>query len=184
MEIDARSGSKIIVITGGFSVGKTSLCRRLVNEYKLAGKSVVGLLSPARFEDGKKTGIETLDIASGQSRLLASSTVGELHGLDFGIWTFDTQVITWANTCLKKITSTDVIMIDEIGPLEFNEGKGWQAVFDVIKLSKFQQAIIVIRPGFLERFKQMGFLFSTFWIKNGCTEDDLIQDFFLGEEKE
>ena len=102
---------------------------------------VAGLLSPAVMQDGQKTGIFLEDLNSGEQRLLAidpltphanfvraSSPFGRgesVHTFPVGKWLFDPQVLRWGNAVLASCPPCDLLIVDELGPLEFNVGKGW-----------------------------------------------------------
>jgi nucleoside-triphosphatase THEP1 len=151
----------IIVVTGWREVGKTTFCQQAIDEYQKAGLKVSGLLSPARFQDSKRTGIQALNLAGGESRLLASLVPGEISGLQFGPWTFDPDVFAWGNDCLRETSGTDVLVIDELGPLEFDQKNGWITGLDILKRCEYQLALIVIRPEYVDAFSKMGLHFQT-----------------------
>jgi hypothetical protein len=44
--------------------------------------------------------------------------------------------------------------VDELGPLEFRLGKGWQAGLDILDSGQYCLAFTVIRPEFLPLAKQ------------------------------
>lgn len=145
----------ILVISGGRGVGKTTFCRQLVELGRALNLDVAGLLSPARFstEPLLKTGIEVEDLRTGQRRLLASSLENELNGVKLGDWTFDDQAIEWGNRLLGTAAPCDLLVIDELGPLEFDRNQGWSVSFDVLDARLYRLAVIVVRPEYLERVK-------------------------------
>jgi nucleoside-triphosphatase THEP1 len=55
----------------------------------------------------------------------------------------------------------DVLVIDELGPLEFDLQTGWTASFEVLRRKRYRLALIVIRPECLDAFSNMGFVFQT-----------------------
>ena len=152
---------EIVVVTGWRNVGKTNYCKQAVSVYRTAGLSVAGLLSLGRFDGKQKTGFFAFDIASGESRLVASSIPGEISGIQLGTWTFDTQVFAWENCCLQQVDGADVLVLDELGPLEFERQIGWMISFELLRKKNYRLALVVIRPEFLEFFSRMGFVFQT-----------------------
>lgn len=152
---------EIVVVSGWRDVGKTSYCQRAVDAYRAAGHTVHGLLSPGRFEQQKKTGFFAQDLRSRETRLVASAIPAELDGIQLGPWTFDEQVIAWGNRCLQQADGSDVLVIDELGPLEFNRQIGWMASFDLLRRKNYRLALVVIRPECLADFSEMGFVFQT-----------------------
>lgn len=150
----------ILVVTGWRGVGKTTYCQKAVERYHKAGLKVSGLLSPARFENGQKNGIFAIDLSSHESQLAASLVPGEMNGIRFGPWTFDTNVLEWGNKRLLQMTRSDVMVIDELGYLEFDLKTGWTASFEVLHKNNYQLAIVVIRPECIDAFGNMGFDFQ------------------------
>lgn len=136
----------LFVLTGSRGSGKTTLCRRLAELKTAEGWRVTGLLSPARLEGKEKTGIEALNLRTGESRLLASRKAGELSGFRFGEWDFDPAVLAWGNQVLEDSIPTDLLIVDEIGPLEFNLATGWMMAFDVLAQNQYRAALVVVRP--------------------------------------
>ncbi len=163
MDLTPISGpGKLLVVTGWRGVGKTTYCQQVAAEYRQAGRKVSGLLSPARFDQKQKNGIFVQDLVSCEIRLAASSVPGEIRpGLSLGNWTFDPQIFTWGNHCLRQVVETDLLVIDELGPLEFNRQTGWIASFEVLRRAHYQLALVVIRPECVDAFSNLGFVFQT-----------------------
>jgi nucleoside-triphosphatase THEP1 len=69
-------------------------------------------------------------------------------------------VLEWGNLRLTQSVKTDLLMIDELGPLEFERQMGWTASFDLLKSGQFGIAMVVIRPECLAAFSQMGFAYQ------------------------
>ena len=143
---------KILLISGWRGVGKTLLCQRLVTAARAAGWDVAGLLSPARVVAGEKTGIEVEDLRSGQQYLLASRLAEELQGTRLGPWTFNDEKFAWGNQVLRSAVPCDILVIDELGPLEFDFGQGWVEGFRVFDSQLYHLAIVVVRPEYVDRF--------------------------------
>ncbi len=156
---DLPSGS-ILVVTGRQDAGKTSYCRGLAERWRRAGLKTAGILSVGRFNDGEKTGFHAHDLAGGESRLLASRSPGELQGFRLDQWVFDPRVMEWGNRVLAGVDDADLLVVDELGPLEFLFQQGWLAAFDLLKKKRYRLAVVVIRPECLADFSKMGFVYS------------------------
>jgi nucleoside-triphosphatase THEP1 len=151
----ASPASQILVISGWRGVGKTTLCQRLVDVARAAGWDVAGLLSTPRFVAGQKTGIEVEDLRSGWRRLLASLLENELQeGVRLGPWMFDEDLFAWGNRVLLSAIPCDLLVIDEIGPLEFDKNQGWTESFRILDRRSFRLAFVVIRPEYIDRFME------------------------------
>jgi nucleoside-triphosphatase THEP1 len=144
---------KRLIVMGASGAGKTSFCQSIVELAKAAGWQVAGLLSMPRIEAGEKTGIFALDLYSGEKRLLASCQPGEIADLPFGKWTFDIHTLAWGNDVLEHAPSCDLLVIDEVGPLEFDLQHGWTACFQVILRQTDGIVLVTVRPSYLARLQ-------------------------------
>ncbi|MBL1171499.1 MAG: hypothetical protein HND45_03580 [Chloroflexi bacterium] len=164
------TASSLWALTGERGVGKTTQCRALADQARAAGWNVAGLLSPAVFENGVKTGILAEDLRTGESRplaVLANQSPLTTHHLPLstfhlplGNWLFDPSVIAWGNHILQSRQPCDLFIIDELGPLEFFRGEGWVNAFDALRQAPYRLGVVVIRPECLEAFSKMGFSFQ------------------------
>lgn len=143
--------AEIWIITGTRGAGKTTLCQRLVNSARQAGWQVSGLLSPALVEEGAKTGILVQDLRSGEQRRLASVNHGQAAQLATTGWVFDPDSMTWGQSVFESACPTDLLMVDELGPLEMLRGQGWTAALQALDEGKFRLALVIIRPELLEK---------------------------------
>ena len=142
------------LVTGWRGSGKTTFCRKMLQTARLAGWDTAGLLSPAGFQDGIKVSIFAEDIRSGEKRILAAAHPQTETDLVFGNWYFNRTTLEWGNQVLQSSIPCDLLLIDELGPLEFNFSLGWVRALEVIKTSQFRLALVVIRPELLERGQQ------------------------------
>ena len=163
----------ILVVTGGRGVGKTTLCQQAIEQYRKAGLKVSGILSPGRFENHRKNGIFAEDLESHETRLTASSVPGEIDGIRFGYWNFDSSVFEWGNQRLLNLTETDILVIDEIGFFEFDLNTGWKACFDALNSKKYRMALVVIRPECIDNFSSMGYEFKIKEVSNLLPQPNL-----------
>jgi nucleoside-triphosphatase len=145
-----KIGSRRVILTGTRGKGKTTTCSRWIEEAANEKWQVSGLLCPAVFENGIKTGINVKDLTSGEIRNLAVLADGCPADVTTDHWKFDPQVLLWGSTVLEKIQACDLLVVDELGPLEFKRHQGWIEAFDVISRGEYRLAVIVIRPELLE----------------------------------
>ena len=138
------------LLTGPIGAGKTNFCRQLAEEARALGWQMAGLLSPALMEGGQKTGILLEDLGSGEQRHLAYNAPHPRADLRLGKWYFDPQVLVWGQQVLTNCHPCDLLIVDELGPLEFNAGKGLTAAFDLLKAGRYRMGCTVIRPALLE----------------------------------
>lgn len=141
------------IITGERGAGKTTFCRRYMERAGAAGWDVAGLLSLPRYEGEVKTGIQILDLRAGASRMMASTRPNEVEGFRFCGWTFSDSALAWGNEILRRATPCDLLIVDEVGPLEFDAGSGMTACFQELESEACRLAIAVVRPAYEERFR-------------------------------
>jgi len=142
---------RLILITGGRGAGKTRFCDFVARRMRLRGCEVAGLLSPARFEGGQKIGIDALDLRSLTRRHFANrpGPAGAALVRTEG-WVFADAVLAWGDECLRQAVPCDVLIVDELGPLEFLRSQGWIAGLGALDSRQYRLALAVIRPELLD----------------------------------
>jgi len=130
-----------IILAGERGRGKTSACREVARLAAAAGLSVGGLISPSRRDaEGRPLEIELESLASGERRLLASrvmkldgpswppaeGTVPRLEGtVPPAAFSFSGSAFAWALALLRAQSASDLLIVDEVGPLELEAGSGF-----------------------------------------------------------
>lgn len=145
---------QLILVTGLSGAGKTSWCARLAENAKERGLRVSGIISPGIFKGQRKMGIAVKDLASGEQRQLAKLRENDSAKLSTPRWTFNSETMTWANKVLMDIENSDLLIIDELGPIEFLRGEGLTAGLACIDEKKFRVACVVIRSSLLPKALQ------------------------------
>jgi len=64
------------------------------------------------------------------------------------------------NQAIAAAPPCDLLVVDELGPLEFEQNIGWRATFEILEGQKYKLAIVVIRPECIQAFAKMGFAFQ------------------------
>lgn len=146
------SAPRLWVVSGPIGAGKTTLCRGLADRARAAGWDVAGLLSPGVFAGEQKTAILLEDLRSGERRLLASSAPRPGFDLSLGRWHFDPAALAWGNRVLVQSTPCDLLIVDELGPLELLRGEGFTAAPAVLVEGRYRLAVAVVRPALVETF--------------------------------
>jgi nucleoside-triphosphatase THEP1 len=149
-ELVARWGSlpagSIALLTGGRGAGKTRWCEALARTARSADLAVGGFLSPPVLADGVKTGIDLLDLATGERRSLAVRARPDLPGTAGLGWRFDPEALAAGNAALARTGPCDLLLVDELGPLELGRASGFTAAFDLLDCRRYGLAIVVVRP--------------------------------------
>jgi nucleoside-triphosphatase THEP1 len=138
------------IISGQREVGKTSFLSRLYRQALVENIDVAGVISPAVFEEGKKIGIDLLDPRTGERKRLANLRHQEETGIFTERWAFDSQIMQWGNDLLACSVPSDLLIVDELGPIELEQGKGWQNGIWALNQNACKAALVVIRPELIE----------------------------------
>jgi nucleoside-triphosphatase THEP1 len=140
----------IIVLTGKQQTGKTTTCQRIVEAARSEDRDLAGITCPAVFEQAHKTAIDVLDLRANRLKRLAQHTEEPQPG---GLsYRFDDQVMAWANNVVETACPCDILMIDEIGRLEIEQGRGLVSAIPVLRRKDYRLAIVVVRPSLIAPF--------------------------------
>jgi len=149
----------IVTLSGESGCGKTTLCTRVVALARARGLDVAGLLTLPRFAEGHKIGLDVEAVRTGRRRPLADActqfqprTAGSTYGPATESWHFHTDGLAWGARALRRATPCDLLVMDELGPLELVRGQGWRIGLDVLRAGGYRLAIVVVRPGLLPDF--------------------------------
>lgn len=145
------SSPRIIILTGERGVGKTTVCQRVVAlaqaEQGCTQRDVLiqytcsGLLTLTHHDGGR----DVLDVGSGDVRRLTLPP-GADEGVVQGRFHFDPETLAWGNGVLSHVLACDLLVVDELGPLEIERGEGWVRALDVLRDATFKLALVVVRP--------------------------------------
>jgi nucleoside-triphosphatase THEP1 len=127
---------------------------RLAEQARSLSLLVGGLISPPVFIDGDKVGIDLVDQITGECRRLAVRHKEAKDGLRTDQWLFDPDVLAWGNRQLLVLPPCDIVILDELGPLELAQGLGLQAGLNLIDSRQFPLVVVVVRPKFLSVVKK------------------------------
>ena len=131
------------MVAGPSGSGKTTTCGRVVSASPQRGLSVSGLVTWVERTDG---GVErwVQDLRSSQRRLLAREA--ETQRMGSPRWRFSSEGLLWGDQILAAACPTDVLVIDEVGPLELLHGSGWRRGVLLALAGPFRLAVVAVRP--------------------------------------
>jgi nucleoside-triphosphatase THEP1 len=148
----------IYVLTGDRGSGKSTVCARVAACAAERGLDAAGILTE-RAEGGQDSARRVVDVASGEERPFGARPERGAPGdpntsdpLTPG-WEYDPGMFEWANEVLSRSAPCDLLVIDEIGPLELLGGRGWAKALDVLRSGAFGAALVVCRPGLLKHLE-------------------------------
>ena len=151
-----KEKGRLTLITGEIESGKTSFCRQLADGLKELGWDAAGILSPAVFNEGVKIAIDGLDLRSGKR-----VRVAELNEAGAGQagprtrrWSFSQEALVWCNELLKEAVPCDLLVIDELGLLEFDRDEGLLDAFEAVDSRQFKACLVVVRPSLVGKARR------------------------------
>lgn len=140
---------RLILLTGGRGSSKTRWCLTLCETARHIGLQTAGVLSPPVYADGAKLAIDVMDAATGERRRLAVRPPPNEAGTAGLGWRFDAAALAWGDAVLQNAGGCDLLLVDELGPLEFHGKGGFSQGFAAIEARRYRLAVAVVRPELL-----------------------------------
>jgi nucleoside-triphosphatase len=127
---------RLVFVTGRSGVGKTSVLLRAVDALKAKGYKVGGMISREIRERGVRVGFEIVDFHTGQRGWLAH--VAQPTGPQISKYRVNLSDlnIIGASSIINAATDANIIVVDEIGPMELFSPEFKKAVDQAIRSSK------------------------------------------------
>ncbi|MCC6189912.1 MAG: hypothetical protein IT318_12830 [Anaerolineales bacterium] len=135
----------IHIVTGPGGTGKTTLCARIADGAAAVRLMVAGVISPAVFDQAEKVGIDVIALRARERRRLAALSNPAAGATHTRRWSFDAETLSWADAVLQAATPCDLLVVDELGPLEFERGEGWPAGLAAVDAGRYRWALVVVR---------------------------------------
>ncbi len=145
---------RIVLLTGAPDAGKTLVCQHVVEAVRHKGLHVSGLITEARKLSSGRIVQTVLNLRTGERRRLADYVgVDEGEPIGRGVagrfsWTFVGESVRWGRHELDRCLtgSTDLLVIDQLGPLELLAGSGWVNAVRVLQEGRYGLAVVVVNP--------------------------------------
>lgn len=169
MEPTIAPEGRVHIVTGERGSGKSTVCARVVREAREHGLAVAGILTEEVASGSPR---RMIDLRSGESRTFgaragdqpgctgntvapqASRTARPVSDPLTPGWNYDAGVFEWGNEVLSRSTPCDLLIVDELGPLEILGDRGWSSAFGILDAGHFGAALVVCRPGLLDRLRE------------------------------
>jgi nucleoside-triphosphatase THEP1 len=142
-----------ILLTGRQGAGKTTACWKALPGLRSTGVKMAGFVAPPLLNGtGDKTGIEMLDLSTGEHQTFARLVQpGETPTV--GVYRMSIAAIEWARRVMSAALLADVdwLVIDEIGPLELYNGGGFAFALEPLSDPvRVPNAIVIVREGLVD----------------------------------
>jgi nucleoside-triphosphatase THEP1 len=151
-------GKPAFILTGKIGAGKTTACRKVAQKAAGMGLFAGGILTPPIFDGGKKTGFYAEDLQTGERWVLGTRNFGSgIQGPVYGIYRFSIEGFKKAYGVLKSavVSRCDLIVLDEIGPLEIVHKRGFWRILEPLFDQKNAYLLLVVRPSLMEEVTRM-----------------------------
>ncbi|MGC8812118.1 MAG: NTPase [Candidatus Aenigmatarchaeota archaeon] len=143
-----------IFLTGKPGSGKSVVIEKVVERLRQKNIKVGGFITPEIREKGKRVGFCVKDIYSNEVGILASKDIKvgpRLGSYGLNIEDFERVALKALEFAVKEC---DVIVIDEIGKMEFFSKRFNEKVVELLLLEK--PLVAVLHRSFLSKFKDFG----------------------------
>ncbi len=127
---------RLLFITGSPGSGKTTVLLKTVEALKARGYSVGGMVSREVRTCGTRVGFEILDLSSSRKGWLAY--VNQKYGPRVGKYRVNLEDLNniGADAIMKTVENSDIVAIDEIGPMELYSERFKEAVKKAVEGGK------------------------------------------------
>jgi nucleoside-triphosphatase THEP1 len=140
----------IFVLTGSVHSGKTTLLKRMVQEFKQEKLMADGFLSEAIFKGQERVGYDLFDLKKEKSIPLLRKS-GKKDWQSVGSYFFVPSGLEEAQRIISRSKSSDICVVDEVGPLELS-GKGFWPALKPILFPPLIPFLITVRISVLGDF--------------------------------
>ncbi|MDH4269439.1 MAG: DUF2478 domain-containing protein [Dehalococcoidia bacterium] len=153
-----------LLVVGEPGSGKTSWCREYIDQQRKHGSTVGGILSQATEQQRQRTGFNVIDLLTGQEIPFARlSRLKRFKGGEVvGDYTISRRGVVFGRGAIKRAVESrcDLVVIDEVGPLELS-GKGLMPAVELTLASPVNVLIVVrssLKGALQRRFPQYEFV--------------------------
>jgi nucleoside-triphosphatase THEP1 len=141
----------ILVLAGRVHSGKTTFLRELLPELEALKLPVSGYLSPLVMTEGKTAGYNLFDVKNGSSIPFLRKE-GEAGWQKVGPYFFLPRGLEVAVAAILGHRPGEILIVDEVGPLELSGRGVWPALSEVLLRPSFD-CLLVVRKSLLGGLK-------------------------------
>lgn len=137
----------IIILSGPVQSGKTTFLQNASSRWRKRGLRLCGFLSLAVWEEGVRKGYDLLEFGGLSARPFLR-TSGDEGWERVGPFHLVPEILEQARDIIRRVSPGELLVVDEIGPLELGGGGLWPALGEVLERPDVK-ALIVVREGIL-----------------------------------
>jgi nucleoside-triphosphatase THEP1 len=149
-----RAARPSVIVTGATGSGKTTLTAAVVERLRAGGARVAGVLAPGYLAEGRRTGFDIVNLATGERKPLAreGDRVAGRHPR-WSRFAFSPEGLALGHRALAEdARGADVVVIDEVGPFELSGG-GWADALDALVAMPSGAVLLVARESVVDAVK-------------------------------
>jgi nucleoside-triphosphatase THEP1 len=168
---------RVVILTGNTGSGKTTRAKEVVARLRARGITVGGILAPGLLEDGRRTGFDIVNLATGESAQLAREHAGgAARRAQWSRFSFAEEGLALGLKALgTDAPGADVVIVDEVGPFEL-AGGGWAASLDRLVRDYPGVIVLAVRSSIVEEVKRRwGTADSVAWNAATTPADEIVQ---------
>lgn len=141
----------LLVLTGPVNSGKSRTLRRWLCTWEEEGWSLGGIVSDAVWNFNMKFGYDLVDLTSGKAWPVLR-TSGFSSEVKIGKYHVDVQCLGEVAHAACKTPDRDLLVLDEVGPLEMERNDGLIDVLTTFLLKQNSSLCVVVRDSLLDTF--------------------------------
>jgi nucleoside-triphosphatase THEP1 len=141
----------VVIVTGPTGSGKTTLTHAVVERLRERGLRVAGILAPGYLAEGRRTGFDIVNLATGERTPLAreqEQVVGP-HPRWSRFAFSETGLALGHKALTVDARGADVVIVDEVGPFELSGG-GWAGALDELANGFTGGLLLVVRESVVD----------------------------------
>ena len=149
-----NTDTRVVLVVGKKNAGKTAYLRWIARRAQERGLSVAGFLSVGEMSGGKKHRYYLHNLQTEERHLLASREHSPSGTENVGDYFFEPTTFHRAEQAYREALAADLIIFDELGPLELR-GRGLFAAFTFLLKNYHGTLFISVRPRLLLEAKKL-----------------------------
>ncbi|MGC9398556.1 MAG: nucleoside-triphosphatase [Anaerolineae bacterium] len=140
-----ETAPRFFMLTGARGTGKTTLCWRLACRLKSAGFAVSGLVTQ-QPDPHTLVAVALHD----EGRYTLTYPWEDERGVALPHFRINPEAMAHSVADLRASFPTRLFVLDELGPLELLQNRGWVEALTLLKARAFDVALLVVRPTLLD----------------------------------